>query len=53
MKGKCFDKNLKVMLRKYRYENSIDEFKLCKIHSKDPDFSGYISETKLNEVIQN
>ena len=58
MKGRCFDKNVKVTLRKYEYDNSTDEFLLCKKHCNDPDFSNFISETPINqtsnsEVLQN
>ena len=53
MKGKCFDPNLKVVIRKYEYNNTIDEFSLCRQHSIDPDFDGFVSETKIKEVLQN
>ena len=49
MKGKCFDDNPKIAIRTYDFYGKIDEFALCEQHCNDPDFSGYVSETKLEQ----
>ena len=47
MNGSCFDKNLKITKRIYDWNGKIVQFKLCKKHLQDPDFSDFIREEKI------
>ena len=43
----CFDNNPKIVKRLYDWNGKLVQFKLCKIHLQDSDFSDYISEEKI------
>ena len=44
----CFDNDEKIVCRVYGSDNGLEEWKLCKIHSLDPEyFDGFISEEKF------
>lgn len=48
----CNDDNPKIVLRKYDWDGKYIEISLCRQHLQDPDFSGFVSETKIiNEVL--
>lgn len=48
----CDDPNPKIVKRIYQWDSKQIEISLCKQHLQDPDFSGFISETKIfNEVL--
>ncbi len=52
MNGQCRDNDEKFVIRVYRHDELEYNFRLCKKCSLDPDFSGFILETKINEVLQ-
>ena len=54
MNGECLDNNEKIVNRNYKHGELEYNFRLCRKCSLDPDFSGFISETKIQskEVIQ-
>jgi hypothetical protein len=43
----CFDNNPKTVLRKYDWDGKLVEISLCAQHQKDPDFSHFESEEKI------
>jgi hypothetical protein len=47
--AKCKDKNPKILKRIFEIFNKKLEISLCQTHSKDPDFSNFISETPITQ----
>ena len=43
----CLDENPKIIQRTYDWNGKTVQFKLCRDHCQDPDFSDYVSEEKL------
>jgi len=47
----CTDSNLKITKRVYDIHRKFVEIHLCKKCSLDPDFDGFVSETKIKEEV--
>ena len=43
----CLDENPKTVKRIFDWNGKLVQFKLCKDHSKDPDFSNFVSEERI------
>ena len=52
MKRSCSDDNLKVVTRVYNWDGKRVEIDLCEKHRSDPDFSKFIEEISLVEVLK-
>lgn len=43
----CNDNNPKIVKRIYNWDGRQIEISLCESHQKDPDFSHFVSETRI------
>ena len=49
----CNDNHKKTVKRIFDFKDEVIEFELCEICKLDPDFLGFISESKINEDSKN
>jgi len=52
LKRSCFDSNPKIVTRVYDWDGKRVEIDLCEKHRSDPDFTKFIEEISLVEVLK-
>ncbi len=52
MNAECDDDNEKIVIRIYKYGKTLDKIQLCNLCRFNPIFDGYVSESKIEGVLQ-